>query len=244
MAYFKDLSDYEYDRESVRARTKTVGWLARGHRFPVATPAEDLLDLLWSYCCSISVAPKRGVHPCEFCLAPGTFQVERHGKRLLLGAAEIRVFSQEGITYAAPTLIYHYVAAHHYKPPDEFLDALRSGPGPGSQEYFDALNTAQLEWTRTSKGSPKNRIFLSPRGSSADRQYLEMIGTLCDIQTTGLKLEEGRTVSFYDSSIDQLGRARYRLFEGTVHFDSEKARWYAIVDASSYRYEATGEENC
>lgn len=237
MAYFKDLSDYGYDPEFVRPRTKAVGWLARGHELPTATPDEDLLDLLWLFC-SISVAPMRGGHPCEFCLAPGTFQVERHGKRLLLGAAEIRVFSQKGITYAAPTLIYHYVAAHHYKPPDEFLDALENGPRPGSQQYTDALDAAQLEWRRTSKGSPKNRIFLSPRDSSAGRQYLEMIGTLCDIERTGLKLEEGATVSFYDSSIDQLGNERYRLFEGTVHFDSEKAQWYAIVDASSYRYES------
>ena len=237
MAYFKDLSNYEYDRSSVHLRTKTVGWLARGHEFSSATPDEGLLDLLWSYC-SISVAPTRGVHPCEFCLAPGTFQVERHGKRLLLGAAEIRVFSQKGITYAAPTLIYHYVAAHHYKPPDEFLDALENGPRPGSQQYTDALDAAQLEWTRTSKGSPRNRIFFSPQDSSAGRQYLEMIGTLSDIQSTGLKLEEGRIVSFYDYEIDQGDRVRYRLFEGTVHFDSEKAQWYAIVDASSYRYES------
>lgn len=64
-----------------------------------------------------------------------------------------------------------------------------------------------------------------------------MIGTLCDIESTGLKLEEGSTVSFYDSDIDQLGRERYRLFEGTVHFDPKKAQWYAMVEAQSYRYE-------
>ncbi len=236
MAYFEDLSDYGYDSSSVRPRTKAVGWLERGHEFPTATPDEGLLDLLWSYC-SIGVAPMRGAHACEFCSRLGVFPAERGGKRLLLGTVEIRVFSQDGTIYAAPTLIYHYVAIHNYKPPDEFLNALREGPRPGSQEYFDALGAAKLEWRRTPRGAPRNRIFLSLRGSAADRQYLEMIGTLGDIESTGLKLEEGSNVSFYDSEIDQRRNERYRLFEGTVHFDPEKAQWYAIVDATSYRYE-------
>jgi hypothetical protein len=91
---------------------------------------------------------------------------------LLLGTAEIRVFSTEpnaesllrtlsGIesggllflqkalvpvrVYASPTLIYHYVEAHHYKPPDEFLRALRDGPKPPSPEYFDLLAKLDLE---------------------------------------------------------------------------------------------------
>ena len=29
-----------------------------------------------------------------------------------------------GAIYAAPNLIYHYVAEHHYAPPQEFVDAL------------------------------------------------------------------------------------------------------------------------
>lgn len=26
------------------------------------------------------------------------------------------------------------------------------------------------------------------------------------------------------------------LFEGTVHFDTEKGQWYAIIDENSYRH--------
>jgi hypothetical protein len=57
----------------------------------------------------------------------------------MLGAAEIRVFAKDGVAYAAPTLVYHYVSVHHYKPPDEFVRALREGPLPSSPEYFERL---------------------------------------------------------------------------------------------------------
>ena len=65
------------------------------------------------------------------------------------------MFSRDGRIYAAPTLIYHYVAVRHYKPPDEFLQALREGPRPCSQQYFDALAKLNLEWTTTSRGGGK-----------------------------------------------------------------------------------------
>jgi len=42
-------------------------------------------------------------------------------------------------------MIYHYVQAHYYKPPDEFLRALREGPKPPSREYFDLIKKLDLE---------------------------------------------------------------------------------------------------
>src|SRR6267378_4456553 len=59
--------------------------------------------------------------------------------------------------YAAPTLIYHYVRTHHYKPPDEFLRALRKGPRPPDREYFDRLADLRLDWNRTSS-PPENPV--------------------------------------------------------------------------------------
>lgn len=41
-----------------------------------------------------------------------------------LGSAEIRVKAKDGRIYAAPNLIYHYVAEHDYDPPKEFIEAL------------------------------------------------------------------------------------------------------------------------
>jgi hypothetical protein len=42
------------------------------------------------------------------------------------------VLSPKGIWYAAPTLLHHYVSAHEYRPPADFVDAVRSPLAVGS----------------------------------------------------------------------------------------------------------------
>jgi hypothetical protein len=153
MTYFKDLSEYAYgDPTFSRSGTKTVGWLGRDHDFPTKLPSDDILDLLWVFC-STSVALTRGAHDCEFCPSGSAYFAERNGQRLFLGAAEIRVFSEQGQIYAAPTLIYHYVQVHHYLPPDKFLEALRKGPRPPNSDYFECLERLGLTWSATSSGA-------------------------------------------------------------------------------------------
>jgi hypothetical protein len=149
MTYYRDLTDYEYHSEFVRPDTKNVGWLAVGHEFDMAEPTEELLNALWNFC-KVSVAQSRGVHECEFCSGQDSPFAERNGERLLLGTAEIRVFSRRGGLYAAPTLVYHYVKEHGYKPPDEFIEAIVEGAAPPSVEYFDQLAKLGLKWRNTS----------------------------------------------------------------------------------------------
>ena len=70
--------------------------------------------------------------------------------RLYLGSAEIRVFGPRGKIYAAPNLLFHYVTAHHYKLPNEFVQALALAPTPPEPSYFDRLSELDLEWSETS----------------------------------------------------------------------------------------------
>lgn len=147
MAYFPDLSEYEYGEPFVREGTKNVGWLAKGHEFGTAVPSAELLEKLWNYC-KVSVAEYRGVHECEFCNLEAE-SAERNGERLLLGTSELRVFSGSGAVYAAPTLVYHYVAAHQYAPPDEFVRCVLEEPGPPDRAYFDRLERLGLRWRAT-----------------------------------------------------------------------------------------------
>lgn len=148
MSYFIDLSDYTYRGEFYRQRTLNVGWLSAGHDFEKKDSTEGILDLLWDYC-SISIAQARGYYFCDFC-AVQDFTIERrHGNALMLGNAEIRVFSTAGEIYAAPNLIYHYIKMHRYAPPPGFLQALSQEPRPPREEYFLKLAKAGLDWCAT-----------------------------------------------------------------------------------------------
>jgi hypothetical protein len=149
MSYFDDLSEYTYSRRHVRPGTRNVGWLGDSHAFETAVPDPELLEVLWDYC-AISLAQMRGLHNCEFCPSGTSNLAESKGRTLLLGSAEIRVFSKHQDIYAAPNLIYHYVAVHHYKAPEKLLAALREMPRPPRNEYFDRLAELGLEWRETS----------------------------------------------------------------------------------------------
>ena len=87
--------------------------------------------------------------PQEFALP---LQASRHGVKLELGSAEIRVFGDGGKIYAAPNLIYHYMIHHGYHPPREFFRALKNGPSPDNPEYFARLAELRLQWGRTFSG--------------------------------------------------------------------------------------------
>jgi hypothetical protein len=168
MSYFEDLSDYNYSQMH-RPRTKNVGWLDSAHQFPREPPTETLLDLIWGYC-KISVAQTRGIHYCELCAPGDSTYVVRNGEPLLLGTSEIRVFPKDGVIYAAPTLIYHYVSAHHYQPPEEFVKALSESPRPPSQEYFERLDELGLAWRQTSAPAEKPlriKVVRMPDGTYA-----------------------------------------------------------------------------
>jgi hypothetical protein len=146
MTYFADLSEYEYFlHDAGEPRALNVGWLEASVAFPTAAPDSDLLDLLWKLC-SVTVKQTRGLHECPFCAKQHRSVFSHGGEKRMLGAGEIRVFAPDGKVYAAPNLIHHYVAAHRYRPPDPFITAVKEGPLPPSEAYFERLRPAKLEW--------------------------------------------------------------------------------------------------
>ena len=160
MAHFEDLSEYVYLESSARPGTLNVGWLGAGHDVRSAMPSDELLGVLWEYC-KVSIAQTRGVHTCELC-SDEAYHGTRNGEYLLLGTSEIRVFGDGPTIYAAPTLIYHYVAAHHYDPPAAFWDALRRDGAPGPA-YFERLAGVGLEWSKTKNTRSECRKPFAPR---------------------------------------------------------------------------------
>jgi hypothetical protein len=150
MAYFEDLTEYSYASAYAAFNTKNIGWLEPGYEFHKANTSEQDLELLWEYC-MLSVAQSRGVHKCNLCEPQKTIVVERMGFRVLLGTSEIRVFSDDGVVFAAPSLIYHYIEVHGYRPPEQFMEALRGSPRPPAEEYIAKLKAIDPEFrVRTS----------------------------------------------------------------------------------------------
>jgi hypothetical protein len=118
MSYFADLTPHTYaptDGETVL----NVGWLDSSYTFPRGdTPAEfrDALYLL----CQRPVWVHRGSHVCQFC-PQEDLRAAHPGQ---IGNGQVRVKGADGIWYAAPTMVYHYVLEHQYLPPAVFVQAV------------------------------------------------------------------------------------------------------------------------
>lgn len=127
--YFEDLTPYTYlklFRKAQRQPILNVGWLDAQHSFTLGPIKDGILDRLFEQC-GIRMNLTKGYHVCPFCPPPASFvtglRVTRHGKTLVLGDAEIHVHG-DGVIFVAPNLVFHYVEAHGYRPPDAFLAAL------------------------------------------------------------------------------------------------------------------------
>lgn len=94
-----------------------VGWLDSPHEFPRAPMEPELVQKLQRLCTESRYRMMRGWHGCKFCHDPEA-----------MSSCEIRI-QGKNVVYAAPQLIAHYVAAHQYAPPAEFVTALRECDG-------------------------------------------------------------------------------------------------------------------
>jgi hypothetical protein len=113
MAFFEDLTPYTYFHpEGDSPGTVNIGWLERGHPFPTGRTTAKFRAKL-AQLCERRVNQTRGFHACTFC----------KGRDRPHSSAEMRV-AGNGRVYAAPLLVHHYVEAHGYRPPDEFIEAV------------------------------------------------------------------------------------------------------------------------
>lgn len=148
MTYFADLSPYEFFRFG-KPMSLNVGWLDAAQEFATGSVDAEIVTRLEQISC-YSVNQTRGLHPCNICSSDMSLIYKLKDRKLLLGDAEIRVFSAEGEIFAAPTMLLHYITVHNYLPPPSFLNAVKNGPVPPMQDYFDQLKAQDDEWVETS----------------------------------------------------------------------------------------------
>jgi len=111
-------------------------------------------------CLQLETQIMRGYQNCEFCDAKFPIMVESKGERCVLGHGEIHVQATDGTIFAAPTLVVHYVEAHRYEPPAEFMDAVmwladklgaRDGALPTAARFAaaDIVARTRLPWVES-----------------------------------------------------------------------------------------------
>ncbi|MBN2313832.1 MAG: hypothetical protein JXM79_07870 [Sedimentisphaerales bacterium] len=127
MTEYADLtkcSYFSFECEALLA----VGWLSANSQYETgdSDPAffARLLELARS---PWEPGVCMGYHECELC----QFQPA-------MGKSNIFV-PYQGSIYVAPELIVHYIAAHRYKPPQVFVDAVMTCPEMNSMDYKKAL---------------------------------------------------------------------------------------------------------
>ena len=122
MATFKDLEPLTYF--GAHDKLLAVGWLGTECDFETGTVSTEFVErtkeLLRDPFQPFIFA---GPHACELC------QFDRP-----MGFANLFV-PGDGFLYVMPELAVHYMAAHHYKPPDGFREALLQCPDMGTQAY-------------------------------------------------------------------------------------------------------------
>lgn len=131
MTYFADGSTYSFGETNEAGPLINIGWLSAGHSYPTGAVPEQIVVKL-ARLCRMGVHRTRGLHRCEFCVAPegssrkpATSSRDEEGE-FVVGGAEIRVASPSGVTFAAPDMIIHYVTAHGYRPPAELPPVRRT----------------------------------------------------------------------------------------------------------------------
>lgn len=129
MIYYKDLTCYSLHHFE---NSYNVGWIDVKDDFPKATLSQEFITKLWEY-----IKFPLNVHRSSN--DPALVQYNEEKKTL--GFSEIRVLSKDGSKkYAAPDLIFHYITKYNYCPPEEFIEAVLTGPKPGSSEYIHFIS--------------------------------------------------------------------------------------------------------
>ena len=124
--YYPDLSN---ECEVAAGPTiRAVGWLSAESPFPTgSTPTVVVARLKELIKTAFQPVVACGWHECDICQfdgASGSYNLFLPGS---------------GCLYVCPELIVHYISAHYYRPPKEFMESVLASPDATSMEYKKAF---------------------------------------------------------------------------------------------------------
>lgn len=128
-AYYADLSPYEYG--FVVPECVNIGWLDRRHDFEKGDVPEGFIEKLKKL---PTFTAHAGYHNCHFCKGGGRDT----------WSSSIKMVIGNGVVYLTPDMIVHYVRDHHYKPPQEFINAVMDMSEMSDREAHEYINEIML----------------------------------------------------------------------------------------------------
>lgn len=130
MTYYPDLGTSTQIASAPHVRA--IGWLGAGHEFPVGDIDEGVARRVRELCAAWQSSIEAldwgvflGWHDCEFCGASAA-------------SGNLGIPSGD-VLYVAPEMLAHYIDAHRYLPPAEFLAAVQTCPPFESAAYAEAV---------------------------------------------------------------------------------------------------------
>src|SRR3954471_11041976 len=124
MTYIPDGAPFELPYSPAEDGLVAIGWLDGEVPFERGDVPRHFVDELRRIC-EHPVNLTRGLYGCMFCPGRPTWvTVPTATGEHVVGHGEIRVSGAGGTRYASPDMIIHYVEAHGYRPPDEFVAAV------------------------------------------------------------------------------------------------------------------------
>lgn len=141
--YLPDLTPYPSKNDArLGMQPLSVGWLRADRPYPTGPVPEPFVQKLLVFCYEQYSLPggRRSARCALSRDCPRIIMPVEQGDHVAYFDGELRVIGDEDI-YAAPSLVYHYVTVHNYKPPPEFIDAVLHGAEPGSPEHRALIRT-------------------------------------------------------------------------------------------------------
>jgi hypothetical protein len=132
MAYYPDLARLDYFPVAETTILKAVGWLSADQDFMTGKSSQNFFDRLQELVeCAWQPFHAMGGHSCELCQFLEHEQTPSGNKNLFIPF--------DGAVLVAPELILHYINAHHYAPPQIFIEAVMHCPAMRSMDYKKAI---------------------------------------------------------------------------------------------------------
>lgn len=192
-----------------------VGWLQRGEDYTRGEAPAGFAAALLAACAAKPVRVTRGHHVCDLCPTRG----EAHGN------AEIEVVGADGVHYAAPYLIGHYVDVHGYLPPAAFIAAFLRG---------DFVEDRHLRFHDFVRIDPEEMRAIQ-RGVCARLGIDEQLHARIDVRAAVVTIERSWPASPVETgrSLRVARETVGELWDGTLEaalaFVDDYARWSELV---------------